>query len=768
MRTASSYHLDEPRHGRLTIGYVPNAETEVVENPPRFTWIPALEDEVRYAVSVRCGDGSDRLYPEIPVNFYTPPEVLPPGRCTWKYCIWDKGRCASDWSKSRSFTIAEGLPETPLAPRKARFNSVSELHPRLWLDSSRVAAFRAALSDNPDHCGWIGFMERSVTPWTDISPMSEPAPYPGGKRVAGIWRQTYVKCQELLYAIRHQAIAGHVLNDANLKASAKAWLLEAASWNPEGTTSRGYTDEWAFRVNLALAWGYDWLHDYLTVKERILVRKALLARTRQVADHCIHNARIHTFPYDSHAVRAVSAVLVPACLAMLGEEPEAENWLHFSVEFLFTVYSPWGDSDGGWAEGPHYWMTGMAYLIDAANLLRSAVGINLYRRPFFRRTGDFPLYTKAPTTRRATFGDDSTMGDLPCLKIGYNLRQFAAVTGNPAYQWYHDEVRRNDAGTERKSYNWGWWDLNFDDLVHSHDYGDVEAAPPREEDRLKWFRGIGWAAIQSHMEDPERHVQFVMKSSPWGSISHSHGDQNACCLAAFGEDLAIQSGHYIAFNSSMHRNWRRQTLSKNAILLNGAGQYAGNDKARAMKAAGRILDAHDAGDHVFIRGDATEAYRSLTPAVERVWRDAYFVNECYFVIVDAVDAAEPLSLDWLFHANGPTSLGSTTFRYNGQHAGIYGKFLWSEAGPPSITQMTGFPDVDPAEIEGLPRSTRVRAAFPAARSHRVATLLVPYPASAPRRIFHFLDDQGYDCDLYLTDSRDRTFKVTIPKSFKTQ
>ncbi|MEM9523033.1 MAG: DUF4962 domain-containing protein [Pseudomonadota bacterium] len=757
--------LDEPPAGRLTIQYAPDA-AEIMENPPRFTWIPAIDDEVAYALSVVASDGSERLYPDIPVNFFTPPDIFPAGDYTWKYCVWNKGRPVSTWSRIRSFTIAEGLPETPLAPRETRYGAVAQAHPRLWLNAAGVAAFRSALEGNPDHCGWSAFMDRSVVPWAQRPPMSEPAPYPNDTRVAHIWRQTYIDCQELLYAIRHQAIAGKILQDAALIRNAKAWLLEAARWDPDGTTSRSYTDEWAFRVNLALAWGYDWLYDDLTDDERLTVRTALLARTRQVADHCIQNARIHLFPFDSHAIRSISAVLVPACLAMLGEEPEAEEWLNYAVEFFFTVYSPWGDRDGGWAEGPHYWMTGMAYLIDAANLLRSAAGIDLYRRPFFQRTGDFPLYTKAPDTRRATFGDDSTMGDLPCLKVGYNLRQFAGVTGNPAYQWYFEEIRRNDPGTEKAFYNWGWWDLTFDDLMFAHDFDGIEAVPPGPADRLRWFRGIGWVAIQSRMDDPGRHIQFVMKSSPWGSISHSHGDQNAFCLAAFGEDLAIQSGHYVAFNSSMHRNWRRQTVSKNAILLNGKGQYAGRDKAAAMKAAGRILEAREAEDHIFIRGDATAAYQSLTPDVSQVLRDVYFVHDSYFVIVDRVDATAPLTLDWLMHANAPMDLGATTFRYFGTRAGLYGKFLWSEAGPPEITQTTGFPGVDPAEIEGLDESTHVRAAFPAARSHQIATLLVPYPANAPRRVFHFLDDQGYDCDLYFTDADDRTFKIGIPKSLR--
>ncbi|MBZ4288735.1 hypothetical protein LAN16_23000, partial [Mycobacterium tuberculosis] len=85
---------------------------------------------------------------------------------------------------------------------------------------------------------------------------------------------------------------------------------------------------------------------------------------------------------------------------------------------------------------PHYWTTAMAYFTEAANLLRAWTGHDLYRRPFFRNTGWFPPYAKAPDIRRSCFGDDSTLGDAPSLKVGYNMRQFAGVTGNPAFQWY--------------------------------------------------------------------------------------------------------------------------------------------------------------------------------------------------------------------------------------------------------------------------------------------------------------------------------------------
>jgi len=451
--------LDEPKAGRLTIQYSPTADTDVTENPPRFMWIPVVDDDARYALRLSTdpdfSNGNTQVFENLPLNFFTPDTTLEPAQYHWSYATWDGDAVASAWSTTRSFTIAEGLAETPLPSRKTRLEHVALDHPRLWMTNDRLSDFVDAVKADPEYCTWSTFYAKSVLPWMDRDIIREPAGYPDHQRTAPIWRQTYIDLQEVWYAIRHLAIGGRVTGDAAMTARAKEWLLETAGWDPMGVTSRAYTDEWAYRVCNALAWGYDWLHQDLSEDERAIVRTALLERTRDIAEHAILNAKIHLFPYDSHAVRSVSLVIVPACIALLGddENDDARDWLNYSIEFLSTVYSPWGDSDGGWAEGTHYWMMGIAYLIDSANRLKSYIGLDLYKRPFFQNTGDFPLFCKAPNTRRATMGDDSTMGDLPCVKTGLNLRQFAGATGNGAYQWYCDENLRTNPGTEMAFYN---------------------------------------------------------------------------------------------------------------------------------------------------------------------------------------------------------------------------------------------------------------------------------------------------------------------------
>ncbi|PYI54319.1 DUF4962 domain-containing protein [Paenibacillus flagellatus] len=760
--------LYEPQSGMLTVQYEPNERTELLENPPRFTWMAARADDDRYALQVSSSPDFDEetttLYEPIPYNLFTPDRPFAPGAYYWRYALLEESGERSAWSRTRAFVVPEGLPETPLPGRADRYAGADAAHPRLWLPARELASFREDVRRDPSGTGWADFLEKSVAPWTDRPLIPEPAPYPDNKRVARLWRQMYIDCQEILYAIRHMSVAGVVLEDRGLIAHAKRWLLHVAAWDTEGTTCRDYNDEAAFRVAGALAWGYDWLHGELDADERAAVRRSLLRRTEQVALHVIERSSIHQVPYDSHAVRSLSSVLVPCCIAMLGEEPQAREWLDYTLEYYSAVYTPWGGRDGGWAEGPMYWTTGMAFVTEAMNLLRNYVGIDLYRRPFFRRTGDFPLYVFPPDVTRASFCDQSTLGDPASLKTGFNVRQFAGVTGNGWYQWYYEQVKRIDTDAESKFYNYGWWDFRFDEMMYRRDFPAVQAEAPIGIEPVKWFKDVGWVAMHSRMDDPSEHIMLLAKSSRYGSISHSHGDQNAFLLHAYGEPLAIESGYYVAFGSTMHRHWRRQTRSKNVILIDGQGQYAGADKVLSMAASGTVLDAGSAPGYGFVRADATAAYKEHVPYLKTYVRDIYFVRESYFVVVDSVDLERPATIDWQLHALREMTIKGQSFRVNGEKADLDGKFVYCSSGDLELSQYEGFPDVDPSEIEGLPLHWHLRAATRKAASHRIAALLVPVKKGEGKYVSHFIDDQDHGVHLYATEDG-VTQRIEIAKAY---
>ncbi|MFK7692821.1 DUF4962 domain-containing protein [Paenibacillus sp. HJGM_3] len=763
--------LFEPQSGLLTVQYQPDETTELAENPPRFTWIPAQLDHDRYVLQISSQadfEAADTITVEgIDYNFYTPDRPLAPGTYWWRYALLEPsaaGDVRSAWSRARAFTVPAGLPETPLPSRATRYASTPLAHPRLWLPAERLPAFRAEVERDRAHCGWADFYEKSVLPWTERPLIAEPAPYPEHKRVPKLWRQMYMDCQELLYAIRHLSVAGVVLQDERLLALAKQWLLHAAAWDTEGPTARDYNDEAAFRVAGALAWGYDWLHGELSKDERTLVRRQLLRRTEQVAFHVIERSKIHHVPYDSHAVRSLSSVLVPCCIALYEEEPRAREWLDYALEYFSGLYSPWGGRDGGWAEGPIYWTTGMAYVIDAINLIQAFAGIELFRRPFFHRTGDFPLYCFPPGTVRASFCDMSNLGEPPILKTAFNIRQFAGLTDNGWYQWYYEQIKRTDVDPESKFYNYGWWDFHFDEMVYRYAYPQVEAVAPVDVDPIHWFRDIGWVAIHDRMESPDDHVMLLTKASRYGSISHSHGDQGAFVLHAYGEPLAMHSGHYLAFNTSMHTEWRRHTRSKNSILIDGKGQYAGLNKALNMEAYGIVETAERRAGCRYVRMDATAAYKEEVPYLQRYIRELYYFDSAYVVVVDQVDLEQAGKIDWLLHTLGPLRLDGQRALYEGSKAKLDVRFVYSSTGAMTLSSHQGFPGVKPEELAGLDLHWHLQARTEAASRHRIAALLVPMRAAESRYVSYFMDDQDHGVHLYFTDNG-VTRHVDVPKAY---
>ncbi|MFY0679908.1 MAG: DUF4962 domain-containing protein [Thalassovita sp.] len=742
--------LLQPEENPLTIRYQPTMALPAAENPPRFQWLPPQIGAHRYEVEIAPVATEDAtlkatetcLFSDICFPFFTPSKPLNPGVYDWRYRTNCPETGPSEWSAQRRFCVDA---DTAVSPADIDLEKIRAARPRLAIAPNAHRDLRRTKDSLPE---WVQFQRDSVTAWMTIDIPAEPARYPDDKRVAALWRKSYITCQEMLYGIRNLAIAGVLNDDAAMIARAKDWVLTLAAWDCDGATSRSYNDEAAFRCATALAWGYDWLHDALSEAERQQVKTALIARGRDVARHVQQSSRIDSFPYDSHAVRAVSAVMLPVGLALAGEDDEGDGWLDFATSYLTGPFSAWGDGAGGWAEGIHYWTTAMCYALEALVVLRNVSGLDLFQRPFFRKTGAFPLYCRPAWTKRATFGDDSTLGDAPSPKIARNMRLLALATQTAEFAGYADQIEQTSTSDHKAYYNYGWWDFAFDDVLAAASFGRMTGRPAPAEPSMKVFPDVGWASLQTRMDDPAAQIHCVFKSSPFGAISHSHADQNAFCLSAFGEDLLVQSGHYVAHNSSMHRNWRRQTLSKNALLIDGQGQYGGDDKLLAKTASGAILGHGQGAGHRWVVGDATAAYRSLTPSITRVQRHMHMVFGASVIVVDFVEAETPVSLTWLGHTFGALRLGELAATVQGDKADLGVEVIYSAAPLSDMRSVEGFDNVDPSDYDGLPISRRIEIALEAKTSHVMATMLSPIQKGGAPQVHCFVDDQGFGKTLY--------------------
>lgn len=750
--------LYEPQSGILTVKYLPDGEL-CSENPPRFSWLPANDANGPYVLEI-CPDRHFKTnvlrYENIRTNFFAPDIPLAAGSYFWRYAV----QAQSDFGTVRTFTLDDTAAQTPLPPAETRLAHTDAVHPRLWLSAEKGKDFREELKKNAHYCHFDRFCEHSVRRFVGKPLVAEPLPYPDNKRVIALWRQNYMDCQTAYNHIRFLSIAGVLSENKEWIEEAVAALLSLAAWNINGPTGRDYNDESAFRVAGALAWGYDWLYCEMTDAQRKTVYDALYERTRQVAHHALVASKIHYSLFDSHAVRSLSSVLVPCCIALLHECPEAAQWLNYTVDYLNVLYTPWGGTDGGWSEGGLYWTTGMAYLIEALNLLKNYTGMNLFERPFFRQTASFPLYCFAHDTYRASFCDQSNLGDKPILKTGFNAREFAGVTQNPHYQWYFEQIAKRETYDDKRFFNVGWWDFFYDEMVFLYNYVPIAAKAPAPGRNIKWFRDIGWVALHSNMHCADDHIAFLTKSSPYGSVSHSHGDQNSMLLFAFGEPLLIESGYYIGFNSSMHRNWRKETKSQNTLLIGGRGQYAGMDKTVQLSATGTVASVTETADYVHVVEQATAAYLPNVPELLDYTREIYFVNDSYFVIVDHVSLREKASVSFLLHTLYEPQGCGERFSVAGKRANLQAEFVYVSSGTKGTALHDEFSGVDPQEIEGLARHWHFSLDTNEAKNHVLVTCLHPRKHDGYSTVETIKDDQGHDVYLYFT-SEGKTFSLCV-------
>ena len=709
------------------------------ETPARFMWFPREGEDCYSIIVCREGETDPAFeFSGIDTNYFTPEVAMPPGNYNWSLY-----RGKELLENKLPFAIAENAVATPLPPRKSRYENIPASHPRIRMTGEELPRFREKIAEDLKS-EWKEFADKSLDVWLDRKPHEEPARYPDDIRVNTIWRAMYMTCQDVLYAVRHGAVAYRVTGEKKYLEMAKSWLLAVATWKLDGPTGRPYNDEAAFRVTGALAWGYDWLYDDLDESERRLVRENLLARGRELYNYVTRDITIQVKLLDSHGIRSVSMALVPAALALYGEENEARDWLNFAIEYYMTIYTPWGGYDGGWAEGPAYWQMGISFALDAMDCVEKAIGLKIYERPFFQNTGDFALNFYCRDLTRMAFGDMSDLGDRPGLKAGYNLRRLAASSKSPNRDFYagyfekaKEQAEKEGMGkVEKYFYNYGWWDFRFDDLLFKFHHSMPKSSGLPSGLSVKWFRDIDWVAVHSNMNDFDEHVAFMFKSSSYGAVSHSHGDQNGFVIHAYGEPLAIHSGHYIGFWSEMHVNWRRQTKSKNAILIDGIGQFAdlkkgskaeemnGSGKSRfqaLMDANGFIEEVRESGGNVYIRGNATEAYKPVVDKLKCCKRHVFFVAESYFVIVDDVELSGEGTIDFLMHTMGKVEIAENSFSYRGEKAEMRVTFM--NGGKVAISQSDEFSDVSEKETEGLAKQWHIKATCGKSLSHKLVTLV---------------------------------------------
>ena len=696
---AAALELDESPAGPREWDYRPADGTRTTLNPPGFTWRPTGGAE-GYALEVaRDGEFEEIAYrrEETLWSSHCPSTTLEPGTYHWRYAAVDGDGERSDWSRTRSFTVPEEavrFPKPDLSPE-----NVPNERPRLFFRPDDIPRIRdAAEGELAD--AWQDIVRRAENTMEDPPDTTEPPTYPddverGSDRWKEIWWGNRRRVIAVAGGAARLALVYRVTGEEKYAEAARELLMAMTEWDPEGSTSYSYNDEAAMPALYYTSRAYDWAYPVLDESDREAVIEMMRTRGKQ----CFNSlrGRRHLWrPYSSHHNRAWH-FLGEVALAFHGQIPEADRWLDYAMTVFYTAYPVWNDTDGGWHEGVQYWQSYLRRFMYWAQVMHAGFGVDVFERPFFRRTGYYGLYLLPPGTRDGGFGDLASRADHG--SINRIMALLAMGARNPHWLWH---ARQGGYSGPR----------DYTEFLFAVRSRGLEPEPPTDIPPSTCFRGVGIAALNTDLTDGTRNVQLFFKSSPMGTISHGYNANNAFHLNVHGRPMLRNTGRRDMHGSPHHRQWMWQTESQNAILVNGEGQ-----RAHSPHASGEITTFRTEPGLDVVAGEAGGSYENL----DRWTRRIVFLKPRILVIHDVLRAPEPSSYRWLLHAPGKFRIDGNSVRYADDGRAVDVHFLQPNA--LSISQTDEY-DPPPAEWANFDLNEWHLSAEPKGRAERMQFITV--------------------------------------------
>jgi hypothetical protein len=610
-------------------GYRPAAGSVSQVNPPSFSWRP----QAGLTWEVQCA--SDKEFKkiefqavDIEFNVHCPPRIFKPGTYTWRYRGKNKSGRQTNWSRARTFTIADDAKPIPLPTRDELIARIPKGHPRLFMRPENLDRLRE-LARGKMKRQYDQLLRECDRIMSRPPATAEPPTYPKGmQRGSEEWRKMW--WGNRTYTIRALNSAATLAFTRLLSGQerygieAKRILLECAKWNPKGSTGYRYNDEAGMPYNYYFSRTYSFVNDLLSEEEKQLCRKVMKVRGEEMYQHLCPR---HLWrPYGSHANRAWH-FLGEIGIAFLGEVEGAEDWVWFSMNVFFNTYPVWSDDDGGWHEGVSYWASYIGRFTWWADVMREAMGINAYDKPYFSKLGYYAMYLMPPGKVSGGFGDGANR--YRASRLVPLMSQLAAQSGNGHWQWYVEQM-----GGPRTADGY----IGF---IRGA-LPEVEAKAPEYLPVSKLFRGIGQAYLNTTLTSADKDVQVIFKSSPMGTQSHGSEGNNSFVLWAYGQRLLIRTGRYYNYGGPHHRDWMWSTRSVNNITVNGKGQ-----SKRTAKAQGEITAFKTTPDVDIVIGEAADAYETQ---LERFTRAIIFIKPELIIVYDRLEAKETSTYEYWLHS----------------------------------------------------------------------------------------------------------------------
>jgi hypothetical protein len=627
-------HLD-PRH--------PGYKSTPGTNPPVFVWRPLVTSALpKYRLLVSKDPGFRNIVLNIggladPI--YLPEKAFVPGRYWWKWSTRASESTVYEFSIDRPAVTLE------VPPVREWLATLPSERPRLYIRPENVGRLRSARGSNPL---WPELQKEADAILQEDHELAEPGylpnrstDYPAFHRAfqSAMWES-----RSLARGAEIMGMAWLISGDTKYADATRRRILSLCSWDPDGSSSIENNDE----AHMSILWygisAADWIWDQFSPEQRRIVIGHIRKRAKNTFAFMHNQGTYGVDRFDSHAGREI-VFLAWTLLAFHEDIPDSSRMLEWLRPVLCGIWPVWAEDDGSWAEGISYSLAYVTIMSRFAYILKHGAHVDLFARPFWKGHSEWRLWCFPSYAEWIGFGDHSEAWKQTWLRNADLVELIDNEADPGAHAEYVRRFRERAANLPERG---NVVRYATSPMAFLGGYEPAENRPQAvggdHKRTLKVFPGAGWAAVRTDHDSSENDLAFIFRSSPYGSISHSHANNNDFIIHVAGTVMAMPSGYYAGYGSPHHANWVWHTKSHNCATLSGSPQ-----KMRSYESRGSIVNSFENEHFAYFAGIADESYDHLARRCRR--HVIYIKGHHAFVLIDEF-VAKPgiqVSYEWNIH-----------------------------------------------------------------------------------------------------------------------
>jgi len=637
-RSEESPNYPEVIYPKIRIWTTPSSGEEAKFNSPSFEW-PSVRN-MKYSVRLSTTkDFEEDLIEkdDIPFAIYNPHTELGEGLWYWQYKTTN-----GDWNEVDSFRITSGTKKFVSPDVKELIANIPSEHPRVLVDKNEWDEFRERAKSyqesediirEADQCLNLlppkesdGQSTNTGNTLKQKQKLALNASRDLGNRVGGVLEklpQAYVLTGDEKYF--------HV---------AKKWMLEISEWDPAGVTRlNNFGDSY---IMLTMALGVDVFWDLLSPAEREKIIIHAEARASQFYRKWINGTESRSS--SMHVWQHIIHRMVQTSVALMNEAPQAAVWMQYLYEIWIAQNPKMGETDGAWFNGCGYYTMNTITQFDVSMIFKTYTGVDFLHSDWYRNSPDWLLYAFPPNSVADGFCNDGGKYIRPNLTYVSLADLFFRFTGNQNAAWYATQVMKTLKSELSEDHHSRWFRIQHSYLLEPPD-ANTEFDMPQ----AAVFPDVGVAYMNTSLENAETNLMLSIRSSPFGSLGHTHADQNTFNLAFGGERLFYNTGYRPAMGDPHFLADYKHTRGHNGIMIDGMGQPF---NAGAYGFIPRFLHGEQISYAV---GDASNAYsgsdlgENTDHGVTKFRRHYIILRPSIIVVYDELEADHEAEWSWLLH-----------------------------------------------------------------------------------------------------------------------